>query len=68
MSDTGRGIPMGAVARTARLASLPLGAAGRATLGIGKRLGGQPPEAVQAELQHVDRDIAERYFAGAVAA
>ena len=35
------GIPRGSVSRTARLASLPLGAAGRATLGIGKRLSGQ---------------------------
>ena len=37
MTEDGRGIPRGSVARTARLASLPLGAAGRATLGIGKR-------------------------------
>ena len=29
--------------RGARLASLPLGFAGRATLGLGKRIGGAPP-------------------------
>ncbi|MGY1605111.1 ABC1 kinase family protein [Geodermatophilus sp. SYSU D00815] len=60
MSDDGRGIPRGSVSRTARLASLPLGAAGRATLGIGKRLSGRPAEAVQAELQ---QRTAEQLFA-----
>ena len=44
-------IPKRAVTRTAKLASLPLGVAGRATLGLGKRLGGKPAEAVAAELQ-----------------
>jgi predicted unusual protein kinase regulating ubiquinone biosynthesis (AarF/ABC1/UbiB family) len=48
------------VSRTARLASLPLGAAGRATLGIGKRLSGRSQEAVQAELQ---QRTAEQLFA-----
>ncbi|MDQ3465159.1 MAG: AarF/ABC1/UbiB kinase family protein [Actinomycetota bacterium] len=47
MSD----IPRWAVARTARLASLPLGAAGRATVGLGKRLGGRPAEEISLELQ-----------------
>ena len=37
--------------RTARLASLPLGYAGRATLGLGKRLRGATPEAVSAQVQ-----------------
>ncbi|MCL2780657.1 MAG: AarF/ABC1/UbiB kinase family protein [Actinomycetia bacterium] len=37
--------------RTARLAALPLGIAGRATLGLGKRLAGRSAEAVTAELQ-----------------
>ena len=37
--------------RGARLASLPLGFAGRATLGLGKRLGGSPAEQVSVELQ-----------------
>jgi predicted unusual protein kinase regulating ubiquinone biosynthesis (AarF/ABC1/UbiB family) len=43
-------IPQRGVARTARLASLPLGVAGRATVGLGKRLTGQSPEDVQADL------------------
>jgi predicted unusual protein kinase regulating ubiquinone biosynthesis (AarF/ABC1/UbiB family) len=44
-------IPRRAVVRTAKLATLPLGIAGRATLGVGKRLGGRPAELVAAELQ-----------------
>jgi predicted unusual protein kinase regulating ubiquinone biosynthesis (AarF/ABC1/UbiB family) len=44
-------IPRRAVTRTAKLASLPLGVAGRATLGLGKRIGGRPAEVVAAELQ-----------------
>jgi predicted unusual protein kinase regulating ubiquinone biosynthesis (AarF/ABC1/UbiB family) len=44
-------IPRRAVTRTAKLASLPLGVAGRATLGLGKRLGGKPAEIVATELQ-----------------
>jgi predicted unusual protein kinase regulating ubiquinone biosynthesis (AarF/ABC1/UbiB family) len=44
-------IPRRAVTRTAKLASLPLGMAGRATLGLGKRLGGRPAEIVAAEIQ-----------------
>ncbi|MFW3171047.1 ABC1 kinase family protein [Geodermatophilus sp. CPCC 206100] len=60
MSETERGIPRGSVSRTARLASLPLGAAGRATLGIGKRLSGRPADAVTAELQ---QRTAEQLFA-----
>ncbi|MPZ60015.1 MAG: AarF/ABC1/UbiB kinase family protein [Propionibacteriales bacterium] len=44
-------LPRKAVARTARLASLPLGIAGRATIGLGKRLGGAPAEAVVVEMQ-----------------
>jgi len=43
-------IPQRGVARTARLARLPLGVAGRATLGFGRRLTGQSAEDVQAEL------------------
>jgi predicted unusual protein kinase regulating ubiquinone biosynthesis (AarF/ABC1/UbiB family) len=43
--------PRNAVARTARLAALPLGYAGRSALGLGKRLGGTPAEAVLGELQ-----------------
>jgi predicted unusual protein kinase regulating ubiquinone biosynthesis (AarF/ABC1/UbiB family) len=37
--------------RSARMASLPLSHAGRAALGVGKRLGGKPAEAVAAEMQ-----------------
>ncbi len=44
-------LPKRAVVRSARLASLPLGYAGRATLGVGKRLRGTPAEAVTAQMQ-----------------
>ncbi len=44
-------LPKRTVARTARLASLPLGVAGRATWGLGKRIGGAPAEAVAIEMQ-----------------
>ena len=44
-------LPRKAVTRTARLASLPLGYAGRTALGMGKRLGGAPAEAVVTEVQ-----------------
>jgi predicted unusual protein kinase regulating ubiquinone biosynthesis (AarF/ABC1/UbiB family) len=44
-------LPRRAAARTARLAGLPLGYAGRATLGLGRRLGGRPAEIVAAEVQ-----------------
>lgn len=37
--------------RSARLAAIPLAAAGRATWGLGKRIGGQPAEIVAAEMQ-----------------
>ncbi|WP_326798371.1 AarF/UbiB family protein [Streptomyces sp. NBC_01808] len=47
MSD----LPRKAITRTARLASLPVGFAGRATWGLGKRLGGRPAELVARELQ-----------------
>jgi predicted unusual protein kinase regulating ubiquinone biosynthesis (AarF/ABC1/UbiB family) len=43
--------PRSAMARTARLAALPLGYAGRSAIGLGKRLGGAPAEAVLTELQ-----------------
>ena len=44
-------LPRRAAARTVRLAGLPLGYAGRATLGLGKRIGGRPAEVVAAEVQ-----------------
>src|SRR3954468_1239097 len=44
-------IPRRAVTRGAKLATLPLGFAGRATLGLGKRLGGRPAELIATEIQ-----------------
>jgi predicted unusual protein kinase regulating ubiquinone biosynthesis (AarF/ABC1/UbiB family) len=44
-------VPRKAAARTARLAALPLGYAGRSALGLGKRIGGKPAEAVMSEIQ-----------------
>ncbi|MDP9240823.1 MAG: AarF/ABC1/UbiB kinase family protein [Actinomycetota bacterium] len=44
-------IPRRAVTRGAKLASLPLGMAGRVTLGLGRRLGGRPAELVATEIQ-----------------
>ncbi len=41
----------GGFRRGARLASLPLGFAGRATLGLGRRIGGAPAEQVSEQLQ-----------------
>src|SRR5665647_2701363 len=37
--------------RTVKLATLPLGLAGRTALGLGKRVGGRPAELVAAEVQ-----------------
>ena len=45
MSD----LPRKAITRTARLAALPMGYAGRTALGFGKRLGGKPADAVLTE-------------------
>lgn len=44
-------LPKKAAARTARLAALPLGYAGRTAVGFGKRLGGAPAELVMSEIQ-----------------
>lgn len=44
-------LPRKAAARTARLAALPLGYAGRQAMGLGKRLGGRNAEAVMTEVQ-----------------
>ncbi|MFI9719156.1 ABC1 kinase family protein [Streptomyces sp. NPDC052396] len=52
MSD----LPRKAVARTAKLAALPLGFAGRTALGLGKRIGGRPAELIAAELQQRTAD------------
>ncbi|MFE0423081.1 ABC1 kinase family protein [Streptomyces sp. NPDC058953] len=52
MSD----LPRKAVTRTVKLAALPLGVAGRATWGLGKRIGGRPAEIVARELQQRTAD------------
>ncbi len=44
-------LPRRAVTRSVKLAGLPIGYAGRATLGFGKRIGGRPAEIVAAEMQ-----------------
>jgi predicted unusual protein kinase regulating ubiquinone biosynthesis (AarF/ABC1/UbiB family) len=44
-------LPRKAAARTARLAALPLGYAGRSAIGLGKRMGGAPAELVMSEIQ-----------------
>src|SRR5450759_5185856 len=52
MSD----LPRRAVTRTAKLATLPVGLAGRTALGLGKRLGGKPAELVAHEIQQRTAD------------
>lgn len=52
-------LPRKAAARTARLAALPLGYAGRQAMGLGKRLGGKPAESV---LSDVQQRTAEQLF------
>lgn len=44
-------LPRRAVTRSAKLAALPIGFAGRTAVGLGKRVGGKPAEAVAAEVQ-----------------
>ncbi len=44
-------LPRKAAVRTARLAALPLGFAGRKAAGVGRRLGGAPAEAVMTDVQ-----------------
>ncbi|MEU2870973.1 AarF/ABC1/UbiB kinase family protein [Streptomyces olivoreticuli] len=56
MSD----LPRKAVTRTAKLAALPLGFAGRTALGLGKRIGGRSAELIATELQ---QRTAEQLFA-----
>ena len=59
MTDNPGDIPRGPLSRTAKLASLPLGAAGRATLGWGQRLLGADRQEVTAAVQ---RRTAEQLF------
>ncbi len=54
-----RPLPINALSRGFRLAALPMGFAGRTTLGVGKRLAGAPAEAVLLEIQ---RRTAEQLF------
>jgi predicted unusual protein kinase regulating ubiquinone biosynthesis (AarF/ABC1/UbiB family) len=49
-------LPRKAAARTARLAALPLGYAGRQAMGFGKRLGGKSADAVLSEVQQRTAD------------
>jgi predicted unusual protein kinase regulating ubiquinone biosynthesis (AarF/ABC1/UbiB family) len=44
-------LPRRAITRTAKLATLPVGLAGRTALGFGKRIGGRPAELVANEIQ-----------------
>ncbi len=53
-------IPKRSLKRTAKLVGLPLGHAGRAAVGLGRRVGGAPAEAIAAELQ---ARTAEQLFA-----
>jgi predicted unusual protein kinase regulating ubiquinone biosynthesis (AarF/ABC1/UbiB family) len=46
-----KGIQRNAAKRTARLAALPLGYAGRSALGLGKRLGGKSAESIAIDIQ-----------------
>jgi len=52
-------LPRKAAARTAKLAALPLGYAGRTAIGLGKRIGGASAESVLSEVQ---RRTAEQLF------
>jgi predicted unusual protein kinase regulating ubiquinone biosynthesis (AarF/ABC1/UbiB family) len=49
-------LPRRAITRTAKLATLPAGLAGRTALGLGKRLGGKPAELVANEIQQRTAD------------
>jgi len=52
-------LPRRTVTRTAKLATLPVGLAGRTALGLGKRLGGRPAELV---VQEIQQRTAEQIF------
>ncbi|MDQ6640996.1 MAG: AarF/ABC1/UbiB kinase family protein, partial [Actinomycetota bacterium] len=51
MVESEGSLPRKAFTRSARLAALPLGYAGRSAVGLGRRLGGASAEAVLAEIQ-----------------
>jgi len=52
----GKSLPVNALSRGLKLAALPVGFAGRTTLGVGKRLAGAPAEAVLLEIQRRTAD------------
>src|SRR5215471_3607308 len=54
--DAVNDLPRRAITRTAKLATLPVGLAGRTALGLGKRIGGRPAELVAAEIQQRTAD------------
>ena len=64
MSD----LPRRALTRGAKLAALPLGYAGRTAVGLGKRVGGAPAEAVTAEIASVPPPSCSRPWASSRAA
>jgi predicted unusual protein kinase regulating ubiquinone biosynthesis (AarF/ABC1/UbiB family) len=49
-------VPRSSVSRTAKLAGLPLGLAGRTAVGLGKRLGGRSGEVIAQEIQQRTAD------------
>src|SRR5215469_7052816 len=49
-------LPRRAITRGAKLATLPVGLAGRTALGFGKRIGGRPAEIVAHEIQQRTAD------------
>src|SRR5260370_32946182 len=53
-------VPRNTVSRTAKLAGLPLGLAGRTAIGLGKRIGGRSGEIVAQETQQRTADQAFR--------
>jgi predicted unusual protein kinase regulating ubiquinone biosynthesis (AarF/ABC1/UbiB family) len=58
VNDTPRNsdVPRNTINRTAKLAGLPIGLAGRTALGLGKRLGGRSAEIVAQEIQQRTAD------------
>jgi predicted unusual protein kinase regulating ubiquinone biosynthesis (AarF/ABC1/UbiB family) len=58
VNDTPRNsdVPRNSISRTAKLAGLPIGLAGRTAVGIGKRLGGRSAEIVAQEIQQRTAD------------
>lgn len=55
-TDRSRVLPEGSLGRSARLLSLPLGAVGRAGVGMGRKLLGAPAEQVDADLRAAAAD------------